>query len=138
MPGRKKKQKEEYDQKTAKLTPEEQEMRRENLEARERINDDGLRRLCAAVCLNAVGDYTKTKRKLENCKAALRGKNARYIPKKTKEAMETYEEDLAEMKEFFESEMFTGIVGMHSAEETIRRISTAPRFYMGIPERRNA
>ena len=40
MPGYQKKNKEEYDQKTANLTPEEQEMRKENLEARDRFGTD--------------------------------------------------------------------------------------------------
>lgn len=46
-----------YNQQTADLCPEEQKLRKENLEARRDIQIDGVRALWAAVALQAINDY---------------------------------------------------------------------------------
>ena len=46
-----------YNQQTADLSPEEQKLRQENLEARRDIQIDGVRALWAAVALQAINDY---------------------------------------------------------------------------------
>lgn len=130
--------KEDYDQKTAKLTPEEMELRKENLQAREAMDDSAMHRLCATICLSAVFDYNKTRKK----KAALIGRwgdtKLRLVPKSVQNKIADYCNDLREIEEFFDSDMFTTFTGMSGKEEAIRRINNVPRSYMDILERRDA
>ena len=130
--------KEDYDQKTAKLTPEEMELRNENLQAREAMDDSSVHKLCATICLSAVCDYNKTRKK----RAALIGRwgdtKFRLVPKSVQSKIADYYGDLREIEELFASDMFTTITGMSGKEEAIRRINKVPRSYMDILERRDA
>lgn len=130
--------KEDYDQKTAKLTPEEMELRKENLQAREAMDDSAVHKLCATICLGAVCDYNKTRKK----RAALIGRwgdtKLRLVPKPVQSKIAGYYEDLRGIEEFFDSDMFTTFTGMSGKEEAIRRINKVPRSYMDILERRDA
>lgn len=86
----------EYDQRTAKLTPEEQAMREENLAARERgFCDEGVRALYAAVALRAIRDYQQAIRTEKRCH------NPRLEAKLLK----------SECEEFFDSEAFGDLTG---------------------------
>ena len=133
-----KKRWENYNQKTAKLTPEEMELRNENLQARAAMNDSAVRKLCATICLGAVCDYNKIRKK----RAALIGRwkdtKLRLVPKTIQNKIADYDDELREIEEFFDSDMFTLFTGMSGKEEAIRRINKVPRSYMDILERRDA
>lgn len=145
MPGYQKKNKEEYDQKTANLTPEEQEMRKENLEARDHFGTNDCRKLCAAVCLRAILDYKRMTKKLEQYHEYvdfrnMTTKNARFktkVPKKTREHIEHLQKDIKECEEFFQSDMFTACVGLDGSLDEIKaKIKKIPRQYNVLLERR--
>lgn len=135
---KKKKRWEDYDQKTAKLTPEEQEMRKENLEARGRMNDDGTRQLCAAVCLGAIYDYKKAKKKLAPFMAVWGDKSWNVVPKPIKKKIEEVEEEIRELEDFFESDMFTMFSATSDREQAVRMIDRIPSSYMTLLERRHS
>ena len=130
--------KEEYDQKTAKLTPEEMELRKENLQAREAMDDSAVRKLCATICLGAVCDYNKIRKKRAALISRWGDTKLRLVPQTIQSKIADYYEDLREIEEFFGSDMFTTITGMSGKEEAIRRINKVPRSYMDILERRDA
>ncbi len=137
MPGKKKKKKKEpYDQKTAKLTPEEQAMRRENLIARQNMDEDAVRQLCAAICVGSICDYKKKTKQLAILKEPWAGVKPRLIPKSVKEKIEEVKEEILEIEDFFESEMFVHCTGMENPKETIEHIRRVPRSYMTLLERR--
>lgn len=130
--------KEDYDQKTAKLTPEEMELRKENLQAREAMDDSAVHRLCATICLGAVCDYNKIRKKRAALLGRWEGKKLRLVPKSVQNKIAGYYGDLREIEEFFDSDMFTTFTGMSGKEEAIRHINKVPRSYMDILERRDA
>ena len=76
--------KENYDQKTAELTPEEMELREENLQAREAMDDSAMHRLCATICLSAVLDYNKTRKKRAALLGRWRDTKFRLVPEKVR------------------------------------------------------
>lgn len=133
-----KKKRKDYDQKTAKLTPEEMELRKENLEARNRMDDSALATLCSAVCLGAIRDYYKARKRRTVAMAPWVNANPKHVPKSVKKKIEDIDEELREIEEFFDTEMFTTFSGMSGKEETIRQIDKIPRAYVSLIERRDA
>ena len=142
-----KKKKEPYDQKTANLTPEEQAMRKENLEARKNMQDDAARNLCAAICLNSVHEYRVILRRIKafglrrmNYSAPITAKKKRGRPslvsKKDEEMLEKLMEDKKDLEEFFDSDMFVTFTGVSGKEEAIRKIKCIPDGYEHLLERR--
>lgn len=143
---KKKKKKEPYDQKTAKLTPEEQEMRKENLEARKHFMYEPMRHLSAAISLRAISDYPKLKRKLmamehdDEIEKRLYMSMSASRKKKLKPwaenpALEKLRKDVAELEEFFDSEMFTSCTGFSDRNEAIRSIMKLTPGTMSLVER---
>lgn len=144
MTEKKKKEKEKYDQKTANLTPEEQELRKENLKHRKNMSDDAVRNLCAAICLNSCHEYRVILRRIR----ALKMRDMAYtapinikrkpmrLSKKDEEALEKLMEEKEELEDFFESDMFAILTGVGSKEEAIRKITSIPDGYEHLLERR--
>ena len=139
-----KKKKEPYDQKTANLTPEEQEMRKENLEHRKNMSDSAARNLCAAICLSSCHEYRVILRRIRAIKMSsamytapigMKRKSAR-LSKKDEEALEKLMEEKKDLEDFFESDMFTMLTGVGSKEEAIRKITSIPDGYEHMLERR--
>ena len=139
-----KKKKEPYDQKTANLTPEEQEMRKENLEHRKNMSDSAARNLCAVICLSSCHEYRVVLRRIKMFKRSaamytapigMKRKSAR-LSKKDEEALEKLMEEKKELEDFFESDMFTLLTGVGSKEEAIRKITSIPDGYEHMLERR--
>lgn len=143
---KKKKKKEPYDQKTAKLTPEEQKMRKENLEARKHFMYEPMQHLSAAISLQAISDYPKLKRKLMVMERDDKIEKRLYMSmsasrkKKMKPwtenpALEKLREEVAELEEFFDSEMFTSCTGFSDRNQAIRKIMTLTPGTMSLVER---
>lgn len=102
-----------YDQRTAKLTPEEQKMREENLAAREAgYCDEGVRALYAAVALRTIKDY---QRAIHNEK--------HYIPV-------IAELTKKECEEFFDSEAFSELTGGCGTTEVRHAIENGKADYL--------
>ena len=94
-----------YDQKRAHLTPEEQELRRENLEARKSYSDEGIHRLMCAVCTQAVKSYRDQYKMMQK---------AGTPDKKTGE--------MKICEDFFDSDIFQETVPGLEANEIIEKI----------------
>lgn len=143
------KKKEPYDQKTAKLTPEEQLLREENLIARENFAEDGVKKLCTAICLRSVIEYRKMRKRLiameqartmaEQLRMAFPKAKRRVGRPRTKEEedpIEALKRDIAECEDFFESDMFVNCTGFDNREDTIRAILKLTPDMLGTIERR--
>lgn len=151
MPGNKKKSKEEYNQKTARMTEEEQLMRQENLEARKYLQDDSIKTLYAAACLAAVKDYRRYIRKLRQCSQLLKvykfqkkndffmtTKDRYQLVKRIKNAeknIEELKENIEECEDFFDSDIFATCTGVADKDEVIRKIMAIPDGYDHVLER---
>jgi hypothetical protein len=148
MPGNTKK-KEPYDQKTAKLTPEEQALREENLIARENFNPDGMKKLCAAICLRSVIEYRKMRKRLiameqartmaDRLRGAFPQAKRRGRPRQNRDEedpIEALKRDIAECEDFFESDMFVNCTGFDNREAAIRSIMKLTPDTLGTIERR--
>lgn len=151
MPPYQRKPKEPYDQKTAKLTPEEQEMRKENLEARNNLQKDSIKTLYSAVCLATVKDYRRYIRKLRQCDQLLQVykfqqkndflmtlKDRHQLKKKIENAeksIEELKENIEECEDFFDSDVFTTCTGVVDKNEAIRKIMAIPDGYDHVLER---
>lgn len=137
MPGNKKKEKEEYNQKTAKMTAEEWEIRQENLEARKSLQDDAIKKLYSAACLSAIKDYRKYIRLLRLYK--YRRQNdflmTRRDKKKLDEQIANIQENIEECEDFFDSDIFEMCTGVGDKNEIIRRIKAIPDGYDHVLER---
>lgn len=143
---KKKKKKEPYDQKTAKLTPEEPAMRKENLEARKHFMYEPMRHLGAAISLQAISDYRKLKcklmvmehddeieKKLYMSMSASRKKKLK--PWTENPALEELREEVAELEEFFDSEMFTSCTKFSDRNDAINSILKLAPGTMSLVER---
>lgn len=130
-----KKKKKPYNQKTANLTPEEQALRAENLAARKDFDPDAVKRLCSTICLQAVLEYRKMRRKLvimkptirfqEECRRERDPRGRKPSPDKPDRYTEEYNqllEDIADCEDFFDSEMFVQCTGLKGREEAIPKI----------------
>lgn len=137
MPGNKKKTKEEYNQKTAKMTEEEWLMRQENLEARKHWQDDAAKTLCAAICLEAIKDYRRYIRLLRLYEFRKKSdfRMTRKDKNKLEKQIEEIREYLEECKDFFDSDMFVMCTGVSDSNEAIRKIVAIPDGYDHILER---
>lgn len=125
-----------YDQKTAELTEEERALREENLAARSNFSEDGMKRLAASICLSAIREYRKSKRKLAALKNVVRAIENGYprVSSKTKLEIDYLQASVKECEEFFGSEMFAECTGICDPEEAIRKIdkiSTTEEMLMG-------
>ncbi len=141
-----KKKKKPYNQKTAKLTPEEQAMREENLQARKNMHDSGVRNLCSAICLNSCHEYRAVMRKIR----AIRMRDMAYtapipinrkgrphkMPKREADILEELMKQKKELEEFFDGVMFTSLTGVSGKEEAIRKILAIPDGYDHLLGRR--
>ena len=135
-PGQKRKQ-EQYDQKTARLTPEEQAIREENLKARGNWQADAVYSLCSKICLNTISDYRRLLRLLrKNVYDLNNAYRTQREKKKIEKDIENIKEDLEECEEFFDSDMFAMCTGVNSREEAIRKIQAVPDGYDHIIEGR--
>lgn len=147
MPGNTKK-KEPYDQKTAKLTPEEQALREENPIARENFAPEGMKKLCAAICLRSVIEYRKMRKRLiameqartmaERLRVAFPKAKRRGRPrtKEEEDPIEALKQDIEECEDFFESDMFVNCTGFNDRESAIRAILKLTPDMLGTIERR--
>lgn len=141
-----KKKKKPYNQKTAKLTPEEQAMREENLEARKNMNDSAVRNLFSAVCLNSCHEYRAVMRKIRALSmrdlmytapiAMKKRGRPRSISKKDSEELEKLLETKKELEEFFDGDIFASLTGVSGKEEAIRKILSIPDGYDHLLGRR--
>lgn len=135
-----------YNQKTAKLTPEEEELRKENLEARKHMQDEGVRNLCAAICLNSCHEYRRIMRKIRAfdtrdiytapIEMKHKGRPRRIMSAKDEEALNHLLREKKELEEFFGGEMFAFFTGVSSKEEAIRKVMAIPNGYDQVIERR--
>lgn len=136
-PGQKRKQ-EPYDQKTAKLTPEEQAIREENLKARGNWQANAVHSLCSKICLNTISDYRKLLRQLrKNVYDLHNAYRTQREKKKIESNIEKIKEELEDCEEFFDSDMFTMCTGVSGREEAIRKIKAVPDGYDHLLEGRN-
>lgn len=152
------KKKEPYDQKTAELTPEEQEIRRENLAARAHYDAGGIKSLCSVICLQAVKDYPKMLRRLTELKDTAermakkrkkislppirksdekkRGPKKKTAEERLRDRIDKLNEDVLDCEEFFDSEMFINCTGVGGKKEAIRKIrKMSPEVFMIIERR---
>ena len=151
MPENKKKKKEEYNQKTAKMTEEEWLIRQENLEARRHLRGDSIKTLYSAACLAAVKDYRRYIRKLRQCNQLLqvykfqkkndflmtlkdRHKLVKQI-KNAEKSIEELKENIEECEDFFDSDIFALCTGVVDKDEVIRKIMEIPDGYDHVLER---
>lgn len=131
-----KKRWEEYDQKTAKLTDEEKKMRIENLSRRGGYSLDAVKSLCSQVCLTAIHDYKKYRRKLGEYmmwidldEMKLKANGMPVSDKIEKEILHL-QDDIEECEEFFLSDMFTACSGFEGGlDEILRKIYRIPKEY---------
>ena len=151
MTEKKKKEKEEYNQKTAKMTEEEWLIRQENLEARKCLQDDSIKTLYSAACLAAVKDYRRYIRKLRQCNQLLQVykfqkkndflmtlKDRHQLAKRIKNAeksIEELKENIEECEDFFDSDIFATCTGVVDKDEVIRKIKAIPDGYDHVLER---
>lgn len=141
------KKKKPYNQKTAKLTPEEQAMREENLQARKNMHDSAaVRNLCSAICLNSCHEYRALIRRIR----AIRMRDMAYtapipisrkgrprkMPKREADILEDLMKQKKELEEFFDGDMFTSLTGVSGKEEAIRKILSIPDGYDHLLGRR--
>lgn len=131
-----KKRWEEYDQKTAKLTDEEKKMRIENLSRRGGYSLDAVKSLCSQVCLTAIHDYKKYRKKLGEYMEwidldEMRVKmNGMKVSEKIEKKILYLQEDIEECEEFFQSDMFTACSGFEGGlDEILRKIYRIPKEY---------
>lgn len=111
-----------YNQRISLMSEEDRAIRDENLEHRPFYDDEGIRRLMAAVCLRGIADYRKAVKRIWLC----RNGDVRRDAERRK----------AECEQFFDSGMFTEITGMSGKEEAVRAILRIPNGYESALERR--
>ena len=127
--------------------PEEQEMRKENLEARKHFMYEPMRHLGAAISLQAISDYRKLKRKLmamerdDEIEKKLYMSMSASRKKKLKPwtdnpELEELRKGVAELEEFFDSEMFTSCTRFSDRNDAIRSILKLTPGAMDLVERR--
>ena len=121
-----------YDQKKAELTEEEQELRSENLEARQHMNPRGVQNLMSAVCLQAVEDYKRYRQALayyaddvQNMKSG-----RKLVPNDRREKIISLQAEIRECEEFFHSEIFGECSGIWNGDKVIDAINQVPRSYL--------
>lgn len=125
-----------YDQKTAELTEDERALREENLAARSNFSENGMRRLAANICLSAIREYRKSKRKLAALKGVVEAIENGYprVSSKTRLEIAYLQASVKECEEFFGSDLFAECTGICDPEEAIRKIdkiSSAEEMLMG-------
>lgn len=125
-----------YDQKTADLTEEERALREENLAARRNFSEDGMRRLAANICLSAIREYRKSKRKLAALKGVVQAIESGYprVSSDTRLEIAYLQASVKECEEFFGSDLFAECTGICEPAEAIRKIdkiSSAEEMLMG-------
>lgn len=120
-----------YNQKTAELTEEEQELRKENLQARRRMNTQGVQNLMSAVCMQTVEDYKRYRKALAYYANDLMHINVgdKFVSQDKREKIAALQAEIRECEEFFHSEIFGECSGIWDGKKVIEAINRIPRSY---------